>query len=577
MTRKQFLAILTAARLHAQSTGKTVNDDDHGMKIAGVNGPTAHLEMAAPPAAAASPLQAVTTRSGGNLRHGTYLHETRLTPAVVSGGLRKLFSMKMTGDQIGMEAQPLFMPSVKLASGATHDLCVCATMANAIYGFDANTGAALWKRVLGAPIKGTRAIDAWLINDHWGILSTPALDNGMAYCVAWISPDGSAGKAKHFLYEVKLNSGAISRSLALPDGAKARKQRAALTITNVNGKRTLFIPWGTIQETAQGAHGYLTAVDIDSWKIAADWSATPNGLGSGVWMAGQGLTEAGDFFLLTGNGDFGNGNFGECFLRLRYNNGAFTVVDWWSPWMDSQRNQNGGWDDMDLGAGAPIYIPEFGLLAGAGKDGILYVVDANNMGKTSPADLNHPAANYARLKSPPIWFTFFPGFGVNAAPNNIRDLDQLFGGRTHHQHGSPLYWNGKIYCWGENGNLRAFSVDAAGKLTFLGRSEEVASPFAPVPPGGMPGGMMCLSANGTHDGVVWACVPDEDANKKRSNGRVFAFDASDFSNTLPDGDHHIRRIWMSDTYAYNKFNVPVVNGGRLYVPTYAATVDVFGV
>ena len=294
-------------------------------------------------------------------------------------------------------------------------------------------------------------------------------------------------------------------------------------------------------------------------------------------MAGQGPTEAGDFYLLTGNGDFGNGNFGESFLRLRYNNGAFTVVDWWSPWMDSQRNQNGGWDDMDLGAGAPLYIPELGLMVGAGKDGVLYVVDANNMGKTSPADLNNPAANYAKLKSPPIWFTFFPGFGVNAAPNNIRDLDQLFIGRTHHQHGSPIYWNGKIYCWGENANLRAFSIDASGKLTFLGRSEEVASPFSPVPPGGMPGGMMCLSANGAQDGVLWGCVPDEDANKKRSNGRVFAFDASDFSTTLPDGDHHIKRIWMSDTYAYNKFNVPVVNGGKLYVPTYSATVDVFGV
>ena len=248
MTRKQFLAILTAASARAQSTGKTVNDDDHGMKLAGVNGPTAHMEMAAPPALAASPLQAVTTRSGGNLRHGTYLQETRLTPAVVQGGLRKLFSMKTTGDQLGMEAQPLFMPGVKLANGTTHDLCVCATMANAVYGFDANNGAVLWKRVLGVPINGSRAIDAWLINDHWGILSTPVLDNGMVYCVAWISPDGSAGKAKHFLYEVKLATGAVSRSLPLADGAIARKQRAALTITNVNGKRTLFIPWGTIRK-----------------------------------------------------------------------------------------------------------------------------------------------------------------------------------------------------------------------------------------------------------------------------------------------------------------------------------------
>lgn len=88
---------------------------------------------------------------------------------------------------------------------------------------------------------------------------------------------------------------------------------------------------------------------------------------------------------------------------------------------------------------------------------------------------------------------------------------------------------------------------------------------------------MCLSANGNEGGVIWACVPDEDANQKISNGRVFAFDASDFSQVLADGDHRIKRIWMSDTYVYNKFNVPVVNGGRLYVPTYSGTVDVYGV
>jgi outer membrane protein assembly factor BamB len=78
--------------------------------------------------------------------------------------------------------------------------------------------------------------------------------------------------------------------------------------------------------------------------------------------------------------------------------------------------------------------------------------------------------------------------------------------------------------------------------------------------------------------VIWACVPDADANKHVVTGRVFAFDASDFSEVMGDGDHRIKRLWMSDPdYTYNKFNVPVVNGGRLYVPTYAGTVDVYGV
>ncbi|MDQ1472062.1 MAG: hypothetical protein QOJ99_3542 [Bryobacterales bacterium] len=71
---------------------------------------------------------------------------------------------------------------------------------------------------------------------------------------------------------------------------------------------------------------------------------------------------------------------------------------------------------------------------------------------------------------------------------------------------------------------------------------------------------------------------DADANKQILTGRVLAFDASDFSEALGDGDRRIKRLWMSDPhYTYNKFNVPVVNGGRLYLPGYDGTVDVYGI
>ena len=51
-------------------------------------------------------------------------------------------------------------------------------------------------------------------------------------------------------------------------------------------------------------------------------------------------------------------------------------------------------------------MEDFGFAATAGKDGILYVVKSNNMGKTRPAELDAPAGNYGKLAVPPIWFTF---------------------------------------------------------------------------------------------------------------------------------------------------------------------------
>ena len=49
-------------------------------------------------------------------------------------------------------------------------------MGNWVYAWDSDTGALLWKKFLGTPIKGSTDIDAHNINIDWGILSTPVID-----------------------------------------------------------------------------------------------------------------------------------------------------------------------------------------------------------------------------------------------------------------------------------------------------------------------------------------------------------------------------------------------------------------
>ena len=39
----------------------------------------------------------------------------------------------------------------------------------------------------------------------------------------------------------------------------ARKQRAGLLLTNINGRKTVFVACGTIQETAANARGWVIA------------------------------------------------------------------------------------------------------------------------------------------------------------------------------------------------------------------------------------------------------------------------------------------------------------------------------
>ncbi|MFW1545118.1 hypothetical protein ACEWAO_23500, partial [Vibrio parahaemolyticus] len=78
------------------------------------------------------------------------------------------------------------------------------------------------------------------------------------------------------------------------------------------------------------------------------------------------------------------------------------------------------------------------------------------------------------------------GIGLNAQPDDPRDLNQLFYNQTHHQHGAAVYWNGKLFNMCENGNVRMWNIARDG-LHFAAGSTEVASPFSPTPPGGMPG------------------------------------------------------------------------------------------
>jgi outer membrane protein assembly factor BamB len=576
---------------------------------------------------------AVTTRSYDNRRSGANTHETALTPgAVRQRGLKRLLRLRLIGDARGAEAQPLVVPGVTLEDGSTREVVYLATMANQIWAYDAADGRLIWEKTLGRPVKGSQAIDLHNINDHWGILSTPVIDEAsqLLYAVGWSSPDGTVTAADHVLYAVRLRDGQLAHPPLSLDGATfepghglptqrfdsaARKQRAGLLLLKAAGKTMVLAAFGSVRETDASARGWVIVCDVDAWRLAAAWATTARGFGAGIWQAGAGLVadEHGFVYAMTGNGSFDAiTEFAESFVKLRLTvNGAaaaLSLEDWWTPWTDAARVGHAlaapdgegpptnfravaahagadGWDDMDLGSGGPVVVPSANAVVGAGKDGVVYVLDRDHLGKTAPGDLGASAGNYAKLRSPPIFFTYFPGFDHNPAPANIQELNFLSGNRTHHQHGSPVHWESPdlgpvLYCWGENENLRAWAIDASGKVTYLARGAEQASIQAPVPPGGMPGGMLTLSANNAtpHTGIVWATIPYQDANTGIGPGRLLAYDATQFG-TFADGGKQLRVLWDSEkagvTFVYNKFNPPIVANGRLYVPTYDGQVDVY--
>lgn len=244
-------------------------------------------------------------------------------------------------------------------------------------------------------------------------------------------------------------------------------------------------------------------------------------------------------------------------------------------------NQDGAYADQDLGSGGVCLIPQYNMALFGGKDGVLYSAKMSNLGKTALHDFANPAANYSKLLTAPIWGTYFPGYNISPKPQDSSDLDFMFDGKTHHMHSTPAVAQigneVRAFVWGENGNLRAYRVNADGSLTYLGCSQEVASPNATAMGGGMPGGMLSLSISGndTSTAILWATVPLGDANKQVVQGNLYAYDAWNIGK-YADGSGALQLLWKSPNYTYNKFDPCVVSGGRVFVPTYADETLCFG-
>ena len=146
----------------------------------------------------------ILTRSYDNTRCGVNRTEVTLTPDDLARRGLKRMRLPLPGapaiDDPRIEAQPLYVPALKMKDGKKHNVIFACSMANSIYAFDADTGhiIAPYPISLGPAIPSSNMmlmedIAYWGINDQWGILSTPVidLDSQTLYAVNWTTePDG---------------------------------------------------------------------------------------------------------------------------------------------------------------------------------------------------------------------------------------------------------------------------------------------------------------------------------------------------------------------------------------------------
>jgi hypothetical protein len=571
------------------------------------------LTVAAIPASFAQPVD-VWTVAVNNTRQGWNKFETVLTPANVPR-LKKIREF-MVDEKI--DVSPLVVG----------DKLYVFSMTTTAYIFNVNTGAQIVTRQLVAPFDprpDPGQMDRWKIYHNWGITATPVIDvaTGTIYVTTFGKANATSpnNERNNMLWILDANTLADKKPPVLIAGnadnggggiangftTPYQKMRAGLgLLTDTDGNKAVVISFSINGENPRGpGHGFVVAYDVRGLNREAGftptpaiWNVTPGGGAGGVWMSGSApAIDGNDIYFTTGNGmDPATmpGNFGESFVKLRYTAGAanlengkpkLTVVDFWGAFSDFGRID----EDQDLGAAGVFIVPERGNLVGGGKDGILYNLNKDNLGKnTWDPQFNLPfVATY--LPNPPNGAAGLPTTTAADANwpivNRDRNLpSQTPNGKTYHIHGTPVYMErvttGIVYVWGENERLKAYNFNFATKriTSFRGEGTQIASGNMD-PPGGMPGGRLIVSSNGTvpGSGVVWGTYPVQgNANSAVVHGALVAYDAT----TVVNG--RMKQLFHSDTNPANnmgnfaKYSTPVVANGKVYVGTFSNKIVQYG-
>jgi hypothetical protein len=503
----------------------------------------------------------VLTYHNDNGRTGQNLNETALTTSNVNPtAFGKLATMSVSGN---VDAEPLYVSGLSVG-GASHNAVFVATEEDMVYAFDADTFAPLWSQSVANGESPAGMVDSCTqVEPNIGVTSTPVIDltagtHGTIFVVAMTQDAG--GNYHQRLHALDLTTGAeqanspetITATYTVPGTSttdtfnpKQYKERAGLLLMN----GTIYLAWASHCDD-NPYQGWVMAYNESTLQPGPVLNIAPVGANArtAIWMANTAMAAdtSGNIFFLAANGVFGDGssnpsltngfpttpNYGNAFMKLSTAGSTLTVDDYFAMFnANSESNA-----DQDLGSGGAIVLPDLldssmnvhHLAVGAGKDGYVYVVNRDSMGKFSPtAD----TAIYQKLNDP-------SGNGTGqTVVGGVRSM--------------PAYFNGTVYYGGTSDTLKAFTITNAKLST--------TAAFQSSNSFGFPGCTPSISANGNTNGIVW-CI-------SAGSGTLSAYNASNLtqlysSPSFPDS---------SDV----KFVTPMIANGKVYVGVQGGVV-VFG-
>jgi hypothetical protein len=503
-------------------------------------------------------------------RDGTNPRELALTILNVNTStFGKLFSCATDG---AIYAQPLWIPNLTVA-GAIHNVIVVASQHDSLYAFDADASPCItfWHVNLldsthggtagetSVSSSGTAALVGSGYGDiapEVGVTGTPVIDRTTNTLYVVSKSVNASTQFFQRLHAIDLTTGtervtprSIDSSISVAGtGAGSSNGQVTFDPRNENQRPGLalsngivYVAWAS-HEDHDPYHGWVIGFSASTLAPVTNavFNSTPNLVGTlsysrgGIWMGGgaPAVDSSGYLYLITGNGTFdantGGSNYGDSVVKLSTTSGL-AVADYFTPLDQASLDAN----DTDFGSGAATVLvdqptaPVPHLVIGGGKQGNLFVLNRDNLGK------------------------------FNSSTNNIVETVNL----GNSIFATPVFWQNNLYVAGV-GNLKQFVFNpSTGQFGGAPFSQSTTSY-------GFPGATPSLSSNGTTNAIIWAlenalyCTPQSPGCGATV---LHAYDATNLATQLWNSSQAAGARDRAGNAV--KFTVPTIANGKVYVGT----------
>lgn len=514
----------------------------------------------------------VATYHNNNERTGWNAAENTLNPSNVRPLTFGHIVTVPLDDQV--DTQPLVVPNQLIEGQGVHTVVYVTTESNTVYAIDSWTGDVLKKTNLGSPVPEPLGCNN--NGPNVGINGTGTIDlrSRTLYVIAYTMQGGTPTHQLHALSLETLNDNPgspvpVGATQNLPGGGSFsfnstnQRQRPALLEANGNlyagfgsycdfaapDSRGWVLGWGAGSLVPIPNSELTDQLTLSGSQATIDCTYSGNHpcYLSSVWMSGYGLAEdsSGNVYFTTGNTASGTyndpQNIGESVVKMPPNLSG--PLDLFTP------NDNNSLDsgDTDYGSGGAMVVPDQPgpfphLVLAAGKDGNLYIINRDNMGKLQTPNVPQ-SVNIEGCWCGPSYFVPTPSSGGQVVTS---------GGLWNNS--QQLSYN-KLQLW---------SITTTGGGSPAPTLSLIASSPVLELSGHDPGFFTSVSSDGTNPGtaIIWAV---DRAAGSDNHVRLYAFDATPSGSSLTEIWNDIAGYWPNS--GGNNNIVPTVANGRVYVAT----------